>query len=83
MAMPSDTAIVTNSKGNPPASRKALLRPLGEAVEREVQGVTSSHDDATPTWDRSQSQSPHPDGSKHGPCWGSLGPHVASDSEAS
>ena len=38
MAMPSETAMVTNSRGVPPASRTPSLAALGLAVERDVAG---------------------------------------------
>ena len=36
MEMPSDTAMVTNSSGKPPAARTPVLGPLGQPVEGQV-----------------------------------------------
>ena len=58
--MPSDTAMVTNSSGNPPAARMPALARLASRSSGMLQGVTSFHDDATPTWGLSQSSSVMP-----------------------
>ena len=58
--MPSDTAMVTNSIGKPPASRTPSLARLARRSSGMLQGVTSFHDDATPTWGLSQSSSVMP-----------------------
>ena len=55
--MPSETAIVTNSRGKPPASRTPCLARLAKRSRGRLQGVTSFHDEATPTWGLSQSAS--------------------------
>ena len=47
--MPSETAIVTNSSGKPPASRTPTLARLASRSSGMLHGVTSFHDDATPT----------------------------------
>ena len=55
--MPSDTAMVMNSSGNPPASRTPSFDRLASRSSGMLQGVTSFHDDATPTCGLSQSSS--------------------------
>ena len=55
--MPSDTAMVMNSIGNPPASRTPTLDRLASRSSGMLHGVTSFHDDATPTCGLSQSSS--------------------------
>ena len=46
--MPSETAIVTNSKGTPPASRTAALARWASRSRGRLHGVTSFQLDATP-----------------------------------
>ena len=58
--MPSDTAMVVNSSGNPPAARTPSLAAWPGGPSGRLQGVTSFHEEATPTWDRPQSSSPIP-----------------------
>ena len=58
--MPSLTAIVLNSIGKPPASRTPCLARLASRSSGRLQGVTSFHDDATPTCDLPQSSSVMP-----------------------
>ena len=58
--IPSDTAMVLNSMGKPPASRTPCLARLARRSSGRLQGVTSFHDDATPTWGLSQSSSVMP-----------------------
>ena len=58
--MPSETAMVTNSIGKPPASRTPSLARLARRSSDMLHGVTSFHDDATPTWGLSQSSSVMP-----------------------
>ena len=58
--MPSETAMVTNSSGKPPASRTPTLARLASRSSGMLQGVTSFHDDATPTWALPQSASVMP-----------------------
>ena len=60
MEMPSDTAMVVNSSGNPPAARTPSLAALASRARGRLQGVTSFQDEAMPTWDRPQSPSPIP-----------------------
>ena len=55
--MPSDTAIVVNSIGKPPASRTPTFERLASRSRGRLQGVTSFHDDATATWGFTQSSS--------------------------
>ena len=57
MEMPSLTAMVVNSSGNPPASRTPTLDRLARRSSGRLQGVTSFQDDATPTWGLAQSSS--------------------------
>ena len=58
--MPSLTAMVVNSMGNPPAARTPSLDRLASRSSGMLHGVTSFHDDATPTWGLSQSSSVMP-----------------------
>ncbi len=60
MEMPSDTAMVTNSIGKPPAVRTPSLARLARRSSGRLHGVTSFHDEHTPTWDLSQSSSVMP-----------------------
>ena len=76
--MPSDTAMVTNSIGKPPACAHPLLGPLGQAVERHVARVTSFHDEATPTWGLSQSSSVMPTARSMARAGARSGPSVTS-----
>ena len=48
--MPSETAIVTNSNGTPPASRTPSLARLASRSSGRLHGVTSFQLDATPIW---------------------------------
>ena len=58
--MPSLTAIVTNSIGKPPAARTPSLARLASRSSGMLHGVTSFHDDATPTCGLPQSSSVMP-----------------------
>ena len=58
--MPSDTAIVPNSSGKPPAARTPSLARLASRSSDRLHGVTSFQDDATPTCGLPQSSSPMP-----------------------
>ena len=58
--IPSLMAIVLNSSGKPPADRTPSLDRLASRSSGMLQGVTSFHDDATPTCDLSQSSSVMP-----------------------
>jgi hypothetical protein len=49
MEMPSLTAMVVNSMGNAPAARTPSLHRLARRSSGRLHGVTSFHDDATPT----------------------------------
>ena len=78
--MPSETAIVTNSRGNPPASRTPCLARLASRSSDRLQGVTSFHDEATPTWGLSQSASVMPTArsmARAGRPFGAVGDFVA------
>ena len=55
--MPSDTAMVLNSIGKPPAECTPSFACLASRSSGMLHGVTSFHDDATPTCVRSQSPS--------------------------
>ena len=58
--MPSLTAMVVNSIGNPPADRTPCLARLASRSSGRLHGVTSFHDEATATWGLSQSSSVMP-----------------------
>ena len=58
--MPSETEIVPNSIGNPPAARTPSLARLASRSSERLQGVISFHDDATPICGLTQSSSPMP-----------------------
>src|SRR5439155_15651705 len=60
MEMPSDTAMVTNSSGKPPASRTPSFDRFASRSSGRLHGVTSFHDDATATCGLSQSASVMP-----------------------
>src|ERR1017187_10645063 len=60
MEMPSETAIVTNSNGTPPASRTATLVRLAKRSRGKLHGVTSFQLDATPIWGLTISSSVSP-----------------------
>src|SRR6266540_5662238 len=60
MAMASETAMVPNSSGTPPARRTPALAASASLSRWMLQGVTSFQDEATPTWDRSKSSSVKP-----------------------
>ncbi len=58
--MPSDTEIVPNSIGKPPASNTPSLTALASRSSDRLHGVISFHDDATPICDLAKSSSPMP-----------------------
>src|SRR5688572_4010854 len=58
--MPSDTEIVPNSSGNPPAAWTPLLAALASRSSDRLHGVISFQEDATPICGFSQSSSPMP-----------------------
>ncbi len=60
MEMPSLTATVVNSMGNAPAARTPSLHRLASRSRGRLQGVTSFHDEHTPTCALSQSSSVMP-----------------------
>ncbi len=60
MEMPSDTVMVPNSIGNPPASRTPSLLRSASLRSVRLQGVTSFQAEATPIWGLSQSLSVMP-----------------------
>src|ERR1019366_1957147 len=60
MAMPSETAMVTNSRGKPPAARTPSLALWASRASERLQGVTSFQVEATPTWGLSKSASVMP-----------------------
>ena len=55
--MPSDTEIVPNSSGKPPAVRTPSLAALARRASERLHGVISFQDDATPICGLSQSSS--------------------------
>jgi hypothetical protein len=58
--MPSLTAMVVNSMGNPPAARTPSLDRFASRSSGMLQGVTSFHEEETPTCGFSQSSSVMP-----------------------
>ena len=60
MEIPSETAMVTNSKGRAPASRTATLARWAKRSSGRLQGVTSFQLEATPIWALVMSSSPSP-----------------------
>ena len=58
--MPSDTAMVMNSMGKPPAARTPSLALRASRSSERLHGVTSFQEDATPTWGLPQSSSVMP-----------------------
>ena len=76
--MPSDTAMVMNSIGKPPASRTPTLERLASRSSGMLQGVTSFHDDATATCGLSQSSSVMPIARSIARAGARLGPSVTS-----
>jgi hypothetical protein len=61
MEMPSETEMVPNSSGKPPAACTPSLARLASRSRERLQGVISFHDEATPICGFSQSSSPMPD----------------------
>ena len=55
--MPSDTEMVPNSIGKPPAARTPSFEPCASRCRERLHGVISFHDDATPICGLSQSSS--------------------------
>ena len=78
MEMPSETAMVTNSSGNPPASRTPSLARLASRSSGMLHGVTSFHDEATPIWGLSQSSSVMPTARSMARAGARSGPSVTS-----
>src|SRR6188474_573536 len=60
MAMPSETEMVPNSSGYPPAACTPFLTAFANRSSDRLQGVISFHEDATPIWGLTQSSSPMP-----------------------
>jgi len=60
MEMPSLTAMVVNSSGKPPAAFTPSLARLARRSRGRLHGVTSFHEEATPTWGLPQSSSVMP-----------------------
>ena len=60
MEIPSETAMVMNSSGKPPAALTPSLARLARRSRGMLQGVTSFQEEATPTWGLPQSSSPMP-----------------------
>ena len=65
--MPSDTAMVANSIGKPPASRTPTLERLASRSSGRLHGVTSFHDDATRHLRLAPVVVGHADGPQHRP----------------
>src|SRR5580704_4388514 len=78
MEMPSDTAMVTNSNGNPPASRTPSLERLASRSSGMLQGVTSFQLLATPICGLSQSASVIPTARSMARAGARVGPSVTS-----
>ena len=74
--MPSETAMVTNSRGNPPASRTPSLARLAKRSSGRLHGVTSFHDEATPICGLSQSSSVIPTARSMARAGARVGPSV-------
>ena len=60
MAMPSETEMVPNSSGYPPAACTPFFTALASRSRDRLHGVISFHDDATPICGLTQSSSPMP-----------------------
>ncbi len=60
MEMPSDTVMVPNSSGTPPAARTPFFVHSASRRSETLQGVTSFHAEAIPIWGLTQSSSPSP-----------------------
>ncbi len=58
--MPSDTEIVPNSSGYPPAACTPSFADFANRSSERLQGVISFHELATPIWGLTQSSSPIP-----------------------
>jgi hypothetical protein len=78
MEMPSDTAMVVNSRGNPPAARTPSLARLARRSSGMLHGVSSFHDEHTPTCALSQSPSPMPTARSMARAGARVGPSVTS-----
>ena len=78
MEMPSETAMVTNSSGYPPASRTPSLDRWASRGSGMLHGVTSFHEDATPTCGLSQSSSVIPTARSMARAGARVGPSVTS-----
>ena len=78
MEMPSLTAMVLNMRGKPPAAATPSLQCLARSARGRLQGVTSFHDDATPTWDLEKSSSVIPMARNMARAGARLGPSVTS-----
>src|SRR3954471_23649061 len=57
MAMPSETEIVANSRGYPPAACTPFLTAFASRSRDRLHGVISFHEDATPIWGFAKSAS--------------------------
>ena len=66
MEMPSETEIVPNSSGKPPAARTPSLARLASRSSERLQGVISFQDDATPICGLVEVVVAHADGAQHG-----------------
>ncbi len=76
--IPSDTAMVPNSRGKPPAARTPSLARPARRPSGRLQGVTSFHEEATPTCGLSQSSSVMPTARNMARAGALAGPSVTS-----
>ena len=60
MEMPSDTEMVPNCMGNPPAACTPSLAAVASRANDKLHGVISFHEDAIPIWGLAKSVSPMP-----------------------
>ncbi len=74
--IPSDTAMVMNSRGKPPARRTPSLARLARRSSGRLHGVTSFHDEATPICGLSQSSSVMPTARSMARAGARVGPSV-------
>ena len=76
MEMPSETAMVMNSRGKPPAARTPSLALLARRSRGRLHGVTSFHDETTPICGLSQSSSVIPTARSMARAGARVGPSV-------
>ena len=76
--IPSLTAMVLNTIGKPPAAVTPALQRVASASSGRLQGVTSFHDEAMPTWALSKSSSVMPTARSMARAGARLSPSVTS-----